>query len=261
MKCLILVFAVITAPAQTGGSAEESFSADRPGFATSPVVLRRGITQIEGGIGLSIDGDRGGRTRALTVGSPLLRMGVGGRAELRVGGDGFRLLTDEAGRGEAGWSDLSFGAKVAVVPERGVIPAISLIPSVVIPAGQRAFTTGSYDPALGIAWAHSMPAGLSIGGTTTASRDTDDAAHYLLYSSALAVGIPAPRGWSTYGEVYVSGAAGSGGRPAWVGDAGLSRAVRENLSLDIEAGRRFSAGMPCWFLAGGFALRPFQVRR
>lgn len=253
---VILVGAVaIAASGQTTEPGDPPLASDRPGFATTPVLVPRGFTQLEGGFNLWIDGERGARTRSVAFGSPVLRTGVSGRTEFWLGGDGFRVLGQDGADVGVGWSDLTLGAKIAITPERGVLPSISLAPSLVVPTGRPAFTSSSYDPGLAVAWAHGLPASFSISGNVTGVRDMDDPSSSLLYSSTATLGIPAPAGLAPYVEVYATGAVGSGTRPIWVGDMGVSRGIGRNLQLDVEGGRRISAGMPCWFVGAGFTLR------
>jgi hypothetical protein len=77
--------------AQTHREGKQEFSADRPGFATTPSVLRRGLTQVEGAATFSVDTVGNTRERSFTFGSLLVRIGVGRSVELRIAGDGFRL--------------------------------------------------------------------------------------------------------------------------------------------------------------------------
>ena len=262
---LILALAFgIAAQTQTSEELQQAFSADRPGFATSTSVLSPGILQLEGGVTFSVDKDGGVGHRTFTFGSPLVRMGVWRFVELRVGGDGMELdrSTDCNGHDTtAGWSDLVVGAKVAVVKEGRLLPAISLLPSVSIPAGNRAFTSSTYDPTLGIAWQKNLPAGMSVGGTLTGTSLSDQRARRAWYASALSVGIPLRKRLAGFVELYATSSDGPGKGSTWVSDAGVSRNFGPNLQIDIEAGRRISYGSPCWFVATGFALRHSLFRR
>jgi hypothetical protein len=150
----------------------------------------------------------GSRMYTGTLGSPLLRIGMSEGFELCTGLDGYQLTRNAADRDViTGWSDLSLGAKIRIMGQRGVSPVISLLPSLLLPTGQIASTSSSYD---------------------------------LLFACL---------------ESYVSGGAGSGSRPAWVIDVGISRMVGSQMQVDVEAGRRVSPGKPCWFVAAGFSVR------
>lgn len=254
----------IAAPAQAYEEVESAISADRPGFATSTSVLGTGLIQVEGGITLYADRDGDVRHRTITFGSPTVRMGISRFVELRAGGNGMELVrtTNCTGHGTtAGWSDLVVGAKIAVVREGRLVPAISLLPSISMPAGNRAFTSSTYDPSLGIAWQKNLPAGMSVGGTLTGTGLSDEGVWRAWYASALSVGIPLPERLAGFVEIYAAGSDGPGKESTWVSDAGVSRKFGPNLQIDIEAGRRISDGAPCWFVATGFALRHSLFRR
>jgi hypothetical protein len=254
----------VAATAQTSEKAEQEFAADRPGFATSPNVLGRGLTQVEGGVSLSVDTDGDIREHTLTFGSPLIRIGVGRSVELRIAGDGFQLarsIDSGSHNRAAGWSDLAVGAKFTVVNQGRILPAISLLPSISVPTGYGAFASSTYDPSLAVAWLKTLPAGLSLGGTLTATEISDGQVRHGQYTSAISMGIPAPARLASYVEIYTVSSGGPGRASTWVSDAGVSRNLGANLQIDIEAGRQISHGGPCWFVAAGFALRHASLFR
>jgi hypothetical protein len=254
---LILALALgIAAPAQT--NVEQAFSADRPGFAKSVSVLHPGMVQLEGGVTLSLDSDGDGRNRTMTFGSPMVRMGMWRFMELRAGGDGMQLVrsTDCNGhRTTTGWSDLVVGAKIAVVDEGRLVPAISLLPSISMPAGNRALSSSTYDPSLDLAWRKNLPGGMSMSGTLTGTSVSEEGVRRASWASAVSVGIPLPERLAGFVEMYAASSSYPGKGSTWVSDAGVSRNFGPNLQIDIEAGRRISYGSPCWFVATGFALR------
>jgi hypothetical protein len=254
---LAIAVASAVVAAQTSEKPAPEFSADRPGFSTSPGVVGQGVIQVEGGIGFSADGKGDARAGALTVGSPLIRFGLTRFAELRVTGDGFRRyksIGSESHDSASGLSDLSVGAKLAVVHQGRIVPAISLLPSVSIPSGHRAFTSSTYDPSLAVAWAKSLAAGVSVGGTFTGTRASGQQVRNR-YTSAVFLSMPAPLRSAGYVEAYSVSSAEPGRGSTWISDAGLSHTVGANLQIDLSAGRQISAGAPCWFVAAGFALR------
>lgn len=261
---LILALAsTVSSSAQTAEKAEQEFSADRPGFATSPNVLLRGTTQVEGGLTFSVDADGDVRERTVTFGNPLLRIGVGRAMELRIGGDGILTRSSDSGSHDrtTGWSDLAVGAKFELVDQGRILPAVSLLPSISVPAGYRAFTSSTYDPSFAVIWLKTLPAGLSLGGTFTGASISCERVRHAQYASAISVGIPVPARLAGYIEIYAVSSEGRGGPSTWISDAGISRNLGANLQIDIEAGRRLSPGGTCWFVATGFALRHASLFR
>lgn len=211
LSAILVVASAMTATAQSPETVDSGISADRPGFATPPGVLGRGVAQVEGGFTFSVSADGPLRQNTFTFGSPLLRVGVGGPVELRVAGDGFLSRSDEGVSHftTTGWSDLSVGAKVAVLHEGRILPAISLLPSISIPAGYKEFTSSTYDPGLAVAGLKTLPAGLSLVGTLAATSISEEKARHARYSSAIALWFPAPARSAGYIEMY---AMASGGR-------------------------------------------------
>lgn len=99
----------------TTQSEDGEFSADRPGFGVPTNVLPRGVVQFETGFTFASEADRNTLCRTLTWGSPLARLGIGTRTEIRFGGDGFLASRTE---GDAhtdkarGWSDFGVGLRL-----------------------------------------------------------------------------------------------------------------------------------------------------
>lgn len=80
-------------------------SPDRPGMTDPPGVLRRGILQNE--LGTTLQWERHGEDRLLylTMGTPGIRLGIGGGTELRFGGegiDGLRISRERVRRSLVG---------------------------------------------------------------------------------------------------------------------------------------------------------------
>lgn len=258
LSLVLAVASAWTALAQRPPEAEQEFSADRPGFATPTNVLQRGTAQVEGGVSFAVDRDGNVRQKTLTCGNTLIRIGVGGGAELRIGEDGFLLARTNgivSQETTVGWSDLSLGAKIAVVNQGRLLPAVSLLPSISVPSGYKAFTSSTYDPSLGVAWLKTLPGGTSLGGTFTGMVVSGEQAWQVRYTSATSVQVPAPKSLAGYVEIYAVSSAGAGKGRTLISDAGVSRNFGANLQIDIEAGRQLSRGAPCWFFAAGFALR------
>jgi hypothetical protein len=147
---------------------------------------------------------------------------------------------------DAGWSDLGVDAKFAVLKQGQILPGISLMPSISMPAGNRAFTSSTYDRCLAVAWLKTLPAGLSLGGRFTGTRISDEQVRHARYKSATSLGFPAPARSAGYVEIYSVGSVGQGGESTWVADAGTSRQFGAKLQMDIEVG----AGYPPERLAG-----------
>jgi len=223
LSLVLVVASAMGATAQTPEITEPAISADRPDVATPPRVLRPGLIQFEGGVTFSMDtgGDR--QEHTLTFGSRLIRIGAGRSVELRVAGDGILSRSnDGVSRDTSGWSDLAVGAKLALVHEGRIVPAISLLPSVSVPAGYKAFTSSTYDPSMAVARLETLPAGLSLVGTLSGTSIFEVRIRHARYTSAIGMWFPAPARSTAYVEMYAVTCGGAGSASARIYDAGLT---------------------------------------
>jgi hypothetical protein len=237
---------------------DQTFSADRPGFTLSTPVLPIGIWQLEGGYRFDRSSENGLNQRNVALGAPQLRLGLGHRWEVRLGGDGFRVW-QQAGNNHndraSGFSDLAMGAKFSVFEEGKIVPALSLIPQVSLPVGAGAFSSAGYDPSLKLAWSKSLPAGFSAGGNFGFASITDSRGRYGQQAYSVVLAHPVVRNLAVYAEVYDIREVARGNTSCWTGNAGFSQMIRNSMQLDVQVGRTLSPSMPAWFVATGVALR------
>lgn len=234
-----------------------AISANRPGFGETADVVGRGVLQFESGI--VFDSDRAADVETRTMSGPvsLVRVGLARRVEVQVASEGLfaRSVDGPTGGGRiSGRADLDLGlkAKIATEAEAGI--NVALLAAVNLPTGGAAFSSGSYDPTVKIAFAKSLPAGLSVGGNVQVASTTVDSDRVLQQALSAAAARGFGRGWSLFGEVYRVTAAPDGPATTSV-DAGVSRIVGTNLQLDVSVGRGISRAATDWFVAFGFAVR------
>jgi len=248
---------------ETTQAEDGEFSADRPGFGVSTNVLPRGVVQFETGFTFTSEADRKTLCRTLTWGSPLARLGVGKRTEIRFGGDGFlasrtegAVHTDSA----HGWSDFGVGAKIALFEGRALIPAFSLIPTLSLPVGSHAFTRSAIDPGVALSWSMNLPAKFSTGGAIGYASISDGIGRLAQRTYAMSIGHPLRAGFSGYAEVYNVSPAARAGSATWLFDGGVTHALGPNAAFDVEMGRRVLSSTTCWFVSMGFAVRTGALR-
>src|SRR5512138_1996253 len=118
-----MIAAILFAVALTGQ--DTAIDADRPHVGTGPHVVERDEVQIEAGVQWQHSPDVG------TFGSPaLLRIGLGGRVEVRVSSDG--LLARHGPASDAyGLGNAQLGAKIRLMGNRdepwfSVMPTLNL---------------------------------------------------------------------------------------------------------------------------------------
>lgn len=163
LPCLLLLLSSLPAAAQ------QSFSAERPSFSSSPVALAKGLWQLEGGFLYSrFDSDVDGYSLPLA----LLRYGAGERAELQVSWPGYSRI--DVGPGNVdGLTDASVGVKWQVSDDGARTP-IALFAGLSLPVGDNEFSSDEIDPSIGLFWAHEGR--VSLFGTVLLSDTGNDTA-------------------------------------------------------------------------------------
>ena len=137
-----------------------SDTADRPGFADSPVLLGRGHIQVESGLAWEHEGGDTDLTKTLTWPQLELHAGLARRLEVSLAWDGLvSSVSDPDGRSTGG-ADVRLGAKFGLVNRPGVNAA--LIGYVDLPVGTGGVSSGYADPLARFAWG--IPVSLDCQG-------------------------------------------------------------------------------------------------
>jgi hypothetical protein len=223
---------------------------DRPDFTESSEVVPKGGFQFESGI--SYEGD--GSARAVGAPSALMRIGLGGRAELRIGADGY-LSEAVQGVRTSGGSDMEIGGKVRLFNQDQIGVDLALLPAVSLPTGTEAFTSGGYDPSMKITWARELPAGFGLTGNVNWGSVSDEAGRFSQEALSFSLGHSLGAGWAGYAEIYGFSRLERDGDRAITFNGGFARPVGDTIQFDIEAGRGLTSGAPDWFVGFGFAIR------
>lgn len=242
-------------------STSDELTTDRPDFTESSEVVGHGILVIESGFTFRGDASQGERLRSIATPSVLTRIGIGPRAELRLGGDGFVTgwTVGRHGSSRRGYSDLELGAKVKLLDRERL--DLAMIPSVSIPTNDRYFSSLTYDPAVKLTWATAASSRTSLAGNLNVSRRWDGERRYNAHAVSVSLGQDLSRMWGAYGEIYGLTAMRGPGTPAgWTANGGVTRAVGRHVQLDVEAGRGLTKEAPDWFAGFGVAIRrgPFS---
>jgi hypothetical protein len=236
--------------------------ADRPGFGVSATVVPPGALQIEGGFLLSGERDRAVSTRVFVAGSPLVRLGLLKALELRLDGDGFRSETSRQAGAAAqtvrGLSDFEVGAKIAVLGEKRLRPAIALVPAFTLPVGSLGLTASTVNPSLYVAWSKRLPVSLTMSGDLAAASSKDDQGRFWSSAESFNFGFPLARKLGGYVEVYQVTSPERGPGSVRTFDGGVSRPLGANMQVDLQAGHTLYSNRPSWFVAMGFVFRPWN---
>ncbi len=148
-------------------AAQDSLSAERPSFSSSPIALGAGLWQIEGGYQYTrINSNVESHTLPLM----LLRYGAADRAEVQLSWGGYNQV-DVGSASVDGISDMSLGVKWQLSDDDATTP-IGLFAGVSLPVGDNNFSSNEVDPAVGLFWAHNGRA--SLFGTVLISESDND---------------------------------------------------------------------------------------
>jgi hypothetical protein len=245
----------------------EPMLSDRPGFGDGANVLSAGTIQLESGWSVSDQSEGNVVERTFVAGSPLFRVGLGHRTELRVGGDGFVLYAHRVGdmvERVAGGADFSIGVKYGLVSEKGLRPALTLIPLVSLPAGHRFFTSGGFDPTVKLAWSKSLSKKATLSGDVSVSSISDSRGRLAQSAASFQLSRELWCELSGFWESYLVTPVDRNGDRVWSFDTGVSHPIGRNAQFDISAGQQISPLARSWFMSAGLVVRysaPRTARR
>lgn len=234
-------------------------TADRPGFADSPVLLGRGHVQVEFGLSWEHEGHGSSLTKTLTVPQAELHAGVVPRLEVSLAWDGAVSTTsatsDSSAEGRStGWADVRLGAKFGLINQPTLDAA--LIGYVDLPVGSDTASSGFADPLMRFAWSISFSERVGLSGTVDmgAERESDDEVRPKPAASA-AVGTTVIGSLNGFlGIVLESPEVGS--KPdVWSVEGGLMVPVGRLTQIDVWVSRRVAGGPEDWFLGAGVVRR------
>jgi hypothetical protein len=233
---------------------------DRPGFLFSSLTVGRGVFQTEWGLPAVTLNSSGGVDTRFTSLFGLVRYGVTQNFELRLDGPVYnesRVRVHGHSVTDSGYGDLEVGAKWHLFDNQGARPSFALIPSVILPTGQKGFTAD--DPIYqlnamaewtlpGGAWGLGALAGYLNGPTGDGRYDQGT------FAVSLGRSLPSPK-WSAYGEaVYVTTDLDGASDSSFLG-AGIKYLVTNDFQLDLSFDRGLTADSPDWLCGFGIAAR------
>jgi hypothetical protein len=194
MKKAAIALALLGFGAPALAEDKHQLCSERPGLTTNECVIEAGHVQLETGLAdWTLERQAGGRTDTLLIGDTLVRIGVGGDLELRVGWTPFGYVRDREGGAidryrRAG--DVTIGLKRNLIDaqKHGDIGlSLAVIPFATLPVGRAPVGAGDWSTGL------QLPVGYRISKTfkleftpiVNAAVDKDGSGRHLQYSGAL----------------------------------------------------------------------------
>ena len=148
--CCLVANAVLIAQ-QAAAQSVQPMTTERPSFSTTPYVLSPGGWQIESGYRYTNDSD-GADFELHTLPEALLRYGMNDGIELQFGWPGLSWR-DNGNNSDNGMNDATIRVKIQVADESAATP-MAFFAGLTLPVGDDEFSSDSYDPSIGAAWAH-----------------------------------------------------------------------------------------------------------
>jgi hypothetical protein len=191
---MVLAYGVacIAAAANAEDSNADRLCSERPGLTTSACITAPGRLQSETSlVDWTLERSDGERADTFLIGDTLIRYGVGGKTELRVGWTPYGLERDRdaddritrAGR----VGDATVGVKSSLVERKGDNGlAMSIIATAMVPVGRRPIGAGDWGAAfqLPITYRTSEKVSLQLTPLVAAAVDDDGHGRHAQYGSA-----------------------------------------------------------------------------
>lgn len=233
--------------------AQDPITTDRPQVTNSSIVVPCGGLQFENGIAET--GNAGQRTFDLPETS--IRIGVAGKTELRIAAPGY-FWNDQTSSGfSTGLGDTIVGFKAQLGPVKGF--DVSLIPSVSMPTGARAISSGSYDPSLQLPWSRALSKSWTAAGMFSLSWPTQPAGRNLTGQASAYFDRQLTQPWDAY--VEYSGSFPQRGGPQHQIGFGTAYKISPHQQLDFHCNVGLSAAVPDHSIGIGYSFRLQAFRK
>ena len=236
------------APASGYDGAPSPIATDRPAVTDSSVVVPPGSLQAENGFTeTSSDGQH-----TFDATETWLRFGVASKTELRL------IAPDYFGEPgvASGFGDLTVGMKQQLGPVAGF--DVSLILSLSLPTGSRAFSSHGYDPSVQLPWSRALSANWTAAGMLSVYWPTVFGQRNVTGETTFLLDRQLTKAWDAFVE-YAGDFPEQGG-PRHLLHIGTAYKVRPEQQLDLHFGVGLSAAAVDHFIGIGYSFR-YQLLR
>ncbi len=231
---------------------------DRPDFTNAPTTVGRGVQQVEVGYTYTWDDSTGQSISSHSYPETMLRMGVvDDWLELRVAWNYAALRANSIPHLD-GSQDLYVGAKIALTPQTGALPATAIMPQMTLPTGSQVFTAGHVLPGVAVLYAWDITDWLALSGSTQVNQcvDAGTLSDYAQWAQSFSFGYQLTETTNAYTEWYVIAPAGADtDSTVHYIDGGFTHRLNDNVQLDIRIGHGLSEQAFDWFTGAGAAIR------
>jgi hypothetical protein len=244
----LLITSAGAAFGQTAAPAPSPIVTDRPGFLFSSLTVGRGVFQTEWGIPAVTVNNGGGVDTRFTSLFGLVRYGVTQNFELRLDAPVYnesRVRVGGLTSTDRGFGDLEIGAKWHLLDNHGAQPSFALIPSVIVPTGDKGFTADHPIYQLNAMAEWNLASGWGIGALAGYLNGPSGGDRYGQETLAVSLGrsLPSPK-WSAYGEaVYVLTSLDGASDSSFLG-GGIKYLVSNDFQLDLSFDRGLTTDSP-----------------
>jgi hypothetical protein len=253
--------AAATAPVDDAADAsageESTLVPGRPGFTESRGVVPAGAIQFEGGYTFTADETDGLHSRTSNLPGAVVRFGLDGRAEFRIGAAGLTRQTQQSvlERSEStGFGDVQIGMKILVLREPQAGFEIGVVPMLSIPSRVSAVSSFGYDPSVTVSFARALPRGFDAAGLVRTASLTVGDSRGAQYSGSMSVGHAIGRAWSGSAEVFTVSDPTTRALQWNLGTA-VARRLGQRLQVDLSLGHALNHLAPAWSFGAGFVVR------
>ena len=227
---------------------------DRPDQTESSAIVPRGFVLVEAGLAHEESVEGSGESFADT----LVRIGIGGPLELRVGLSGYQALDLAGGGTPNGLGDSSLGLKLGLLEGQGARPQIALLISSTLPTGADGLTSDRADPSFRFLFANDLSSRLSLGTNAgiawgTESDDTGKLNTESRFEWTASLGLSVTDQLGLFAELYGEVGLGADGSDTLF-DGGVTYLVRPNVQFDVSAGVNLAESSE-WFVGAGISFR------
>jgi hypothetical protein len=244
---------VVVAPSQVAAQTPDLVT-DRPDQTESTSIVPRGYVQLETGGLVAAEGSG----RAQQWGASVLRVGVAGPLEFRLGWAGWQRVTAPSQPAVSGVGDLNLGVKYRIVGNATSSTSVALLGTVGLPTGTSAFRASRIASSIRVAVAHAVGPRVGVGSnvavTATSPRSGIDGVRLEDVAYTVVVGVAVTERLGVFVESFGTLAVATVQQTRHALDAGITIAVLPLLQLDMSGGIGLNGAADDWFVGAGLSI-------